>query len=196
MRNQMDNIRLRRDCEVISIPKGLRQTLAKDTDVGIVQERSGSFTVSTTNHAMYRVDAKDADALGLETSSPVAASAQFEGLSEELVWNTLRTIYDPELPVNVVDLGLIYSCEVKPKPDGYRKVSVLMTVTSPGCGMSEVLKSEVEQKLLSLPRVSEAHVEIVFDPPWDRSRMSESARLQTGADIGERQGFVQISRNR
>lgn len=192
----MDSIELRRDCEVISIPKGLRQTLTKGTNVRIVLERSGSYTVSTTNHGMYRIDAKDADALGLETSSPVTASAQLEELSEELVWNTLKTIYDPELPVNVVDLGLIYSCELMPKPDGSRTVSVHMAMTSPGCGMSEVIKSEVERKLQSLPQVSEAHVEVVFDPPWNPSRMSESARLQLGADIGDRQGFVQISRNR
>jgi len=191
----MESIELRRDCEVISIPKGLHQTITKGTNVRIVQERSGSYTVSTMNHAMYRIDAKDADALGLDTSSPIASPAQPHALSEELVWNILKTIHDPELPVNVVDLGLIYSCELMPKPDGSRTVSVHMTMTSPGCGMSEVLKSEVERKLLSLPQVSEAHVEVVFDPQWNPSRMSESARLQLGADIGDTQGFVQISRN-
>jgi probable FeS assembly SUF system protein SufT len=192
----MDNIALTRDCGAIAIPRGTRQTLPKGTEVRIVQERAGSYTVSAKNRSMYRIDAKDADALGLDVTSSVATPAQYSKLSEQLVWDTLKTIYDPELPVNIVDLGLIYACTIAPKGDGSHTIAVRMAMTSPGCGMSEVLKSDVEGKLLSLPEVSETHVEVVFDPPWDPSRISEGARLQLGMDVGGKQDFVQISRNR
>jgi probable FeS assembly SUF system protein SufT len=191
----MDNIELTRDCEVIAIPRGTRQTLPKSTGVRIVQERAGSYTVSAKNHSMYRIDAKDADALGFDVSSSGATTAKHGKLSEQLVWDTLKTIYDPELPVNIVDLGLVYACTIAPSGDGSHTIAVRMAMTSPGCGMSEVLKSDVESKLSSLPEVSETHVEVVFDPPWDPSRISESARLQLGMDIGGRQDFVQIFRN-
>jgi probable FeS assembly SUF system protein SufT len=192
----MDSIELRRDCEAISIPRGARQTLPKGTAVRIVQERSGSYTISTMNRAMYRIDANDADAMGLESTSLGSDPGRTGAFSEELVWITLKTVYDPELPVNVVDLGLIYDCTIAPKGDGTHAVSVRMAMTSPGCGMSEVLKSDVQNKLSSLPGVSEAHVEVVFDPPWNPSRMSEAARLQVGTDLRDRQTIVQISRSR
>lgn len=192
----MDAIRLRRDCEAISIPKGLRQTLAKDTAVRIVHQRPGSYTVSTPTQAMFRIDAKDADALGLADSSSVSVTSEKSELTEQLVQDTLKTIYDPELPVNIVDLGLIYSSEISSRQTGGRAIAVRMAMTSPGCGMSEVLKSEVERKLSQLPDVIEVRVEVVFDPPWSPSRMSEEARLQIGMDFGSKSDLIHISPNR
>jgi probable FeS assembly SUF system protein SufT len=187
----MESIKLRRDCDAISIPKGLRQKLAKGTSVDIIQERSGSYTVSTPARAMYRIEAKDAEALGFGASS----LAGEDDPTEQLVWKTLRSVRDPELPVNIVDLGLIYSCTISPAPAGHA-IAVRMTMTSPGCSMSDVLKSEVEKKLLQLPGVTEARVEVVFDPPWSPDQMSEEARLQIGLELGEKKDLIQISPNR
>jgi probable FeS assembly SUF system protein SufT len=192
----METVELRRDCEAIAIPSGLRQTLPKGTSVRIVQTRGGSYTVSTKVTAMYRIDAKDADALGFASPGAPDQPPQEGSLSEQLVWDALKTVYDPELPVNIVDLGLVYSCSFAPNPRGGKRVTIEMAMTSPGCGMSNVLKSDVESKLLRLPEVSEAHVEVVFDPPWSPSRMSEAARLQLGMDLESTPGLIQISPNR
>lgn len=193
----MDSIELSRDCEAIAIPKGLRHTLPKGTAVRIVQERQGNYTVSTATHSMYRIDAKDADALGIGDSHSASAAGGQSDLTEQLVLNTLKTVYDPELPVNIVDLGLIYSCTISPKAENGHTIAVRMALTSPGCSMSDVLKSEVERKLWQLPGVAEARVEVVFDPPWDPSRMSEEARLQVGMDLGaSKRDLIQISPNR
>ncbi len=193
----MDQIQLNRDTEVIAVPGGQRETLPAGTRVRIVQSRGGSFTVTTERYAMYRIDGADADALGL--APPGGAGTQIRQqqgpLTEAMVWDTLKTVYDPEIPVNIVDLGLIYSCEITPREDGGKAVSVRMAMTSPACGMSNVLKADVETRLLRLPEVKETQVEVVFDPPWDRSRMSEAARLQLGLDMeeGSRSGFVRLS---
>lgn len=192
----MNTIELTRDCEAIAIPKGFRQTLAKGSAVRIVQERQGSYTVSTPSHSMYRIDAKDADALGLADSSSGSEPPRQGELTEQLVWDTLKTVYDPELPVNIVDLGLIYSCAISAVAETGHSIAVRMAMTSPGCGMSEVLKSEVQKKLSQLPDVVEARVEVVFDPPWDQSRMSQEARLQLGMDFGGKPDVIQISPNR
>lgn len=179
----METTELKHDCEAIAVPSGLRQVLPQGTPVRIVQRRGGSFTVSSNAHAMYRIDAKDADALGFN-SPPVANDAAQQGpLSEQLVWDTLKTVYDPEIPVNIVDLGLVYSCGIAPREQGGNKVAIRMAMTAPGCGMSDVLKADVEGKLLRLPEVMEAHVEVVFDPQWNPSRISEAGRLQMGFDL-------------
>lgn len=186
----MDTIELQRDCQAVSIPKGLRHTLPRGTSVRIVQQRPGSYTVSTAAHSMYRIESNDADALGLgASSSPVQSE-----LSEQSILDTLKTVRDPELPVNIVDLGLIYSCAISSTPAG-PSIAIRMAMTSPGCSMSDVLKSEVETKLSQLPGVAAVRVEIVFDPPWDPSRMSEEARLQTGMDLGAKRNLVQILPN-
>ncbi|HUA92164.1 MAG TPA: putative Fe-S cluster assembly protein SufT [Terracidiphilus sp.] len=192
----METVELKRDCEAVAIPSGLRQTLPQGTSVRIVQARGGSYTVSTKITAMYRIDGKDADALGFDTTGAADQPKQQGSFREQLVWDALKTVYDPELPVNIVDLGLVYSCSFASNPQGGRTVIVQMAVTSPGCGMSNVLKSDVESKLLRLPEVSEARVEVVFDPPWNPSRMSEAARLQLGMDIEGTPSLVQISPNR
>ncbi len=190
-----DKVELRRDCEVIAVPSGMRQTLPRGTPVRIVQTRGGAFTVSNDIHAIFRIDGNDADALGL--APPSAATAKPQGpLTDELIWKTLKTVYDPELPVNVVDLGLIYSCAVGGDEQGGKSIAVRMAMTSPGCGMSNVLKADVESKLKRLPEVADVKVEVVFDPPWTQARMSEAARLQLGMDFDNSlaPGLVQISR--
>jgi probable FeS assembly SUF system protein SufT len=189
----METVELTRDCEAIAIPKGARHTLAKGTSVRIVQEREGSYTVSTPTRAMYRINASDADALGLANLSAPATRGE---LTEHLVWDTLKTVRDPELPVNIVDLGLVYSCSISSLAPDKHAIAIRMTMTSPGCSMSDVLKSDVEKKLSQLPTVTQAHVEVVFDPPWDPSRMSEEARLQVGMDLPGKPSLIQISSNR
>jgi probable FeS assembly SUF system protein SufT len=186
-----ESIQLSRDCPVIAVPSGRRETLPQGTPVRIVQQRGGAFTVSNELHAIFRVAPEDADALGLTAPAESLEQPQQEELTESLVWDALKTVYDPELPVNIVELGLVYSVDLTPAPQG-NAIAVRMAMTSPGCGMSNVLKSDVESKLLRLPQVAEAHVEVVFDPPWTPARMSESARLQLGMDHDSGSGFVQI----
>ena len=178
----MEAIELKRECDAIAVPSGQRQVLPQGTAVRVVQSRGGSYTVSTDVSAMYRIDARDADALGY---TPAAANAPVpQGpLTEQLVFDALRTVFDPEIPVSIVDLGLVYSCAISPDERGGKSVAVRMSMTAPGCGMSNVLKADVESKLLRLPEVREAQVEVVFDPPWSPSRMSEAARLQLGLDF-------------
>jgi probable FeS assembly SUF system protein SufT len=128
---------------------------------------------------------KDADALGLTppNGSQAAGSQDSRPFSEELVWEQLKTVYDPEIPVNIADLGLIYVCTALPVQGGGHRIDIKMSMTAPGCGMGNVLKADVENKLARLPDVKEVHVEIVFDPPWGPDRMSEAARLQLGFDL-------------
>ncbi len=190
-----DRIELKRDCDAIAVPSGLRRTLPRGTAVRIVQTRGGSYTVSNELHAMFRIAGVDGDALGLAPAGAGTGSKPQGELSDQLVWDALRTVYDPELPVNVVDLGLIYSCAIAVNENGGKSIAVRMAMTSPGCGMSNVLKADVESKLTQLPGVTEARVEVVFDPPWSPSRMSEGARLQLGMDLDDRSvpGLIQIS---
>ena len=190
-----DRIELRRDCEVIAVPSGLRQTLPAGTPVRIVQTRGGAFTVSNDIHAIFRLDGQDADALGLAPPRSTAPPPPKGPLTEQMVWDTMKTVYDPELPVNVVDLGLVYSCVITLAANG-KSIAIRMAMTSPGCGMSNVLKTDVESRLARLPEVTEAKVEVVFDPPWTPARMSEAARLQLGMDLDDTggPGLIQISR--
>jgi probable FeS assembly SUF system protein SufT len=172
---------LGRTCEVVEIPSGAVSTLPEGTPVRIMQSRGDSYTVWTDYGQMYRIDGKDADALGLQPASESAPAAPDTGeFSDQMVWDILKTVYDPEIPVNIVDLGLIYSCKVTPLDQDSRKIEIQMSMTAPGCGMGNVLKADVEGRISRLPSVKEVHVEVVFDPPWDMSRMSEAARLQLG----------------
>jgi probable FeS assembly SUF system protein SufT len=179
----MENIELKRDCEVIAIPSGTRQELPQGSTVRVVQKRGGNYTVSSDIHAMYRIDARDADALGFAVPAQGNEVTKHGPFSEQLIWETLKTVYDPEIPVNVVDLGLIYSCVITPHENGGNVVTIRMAMTSPACGMSNVLKADVESKLERLEGVAETRVEVVFDPPWNSGRMSEAARLQLGFDL-------------
>lgn len=186
---------LKRDCEVIVIPSGLRQVLPRGTLVRIMQARGGSYTVSSNIHALYRIDARDADALSLKSPPAMNNAGQQDSFSEQLVWDILKTVYDSEIPVNIVDLGLVYSCLITPHDQGGKNIVIRMTMTAPGCGMSNVLKADVEAKLKRLPDVMETHVEVVFDPPWNPGRMSEAAHLQLGFDLNDdrAQHLIRIS---
>jgi probable FeS assembly SUF system protein SufT len=171
---------LSRSCEVIEIPSGFVTQLPAGTAVRIMQSRGDSYTVWTDYGQMYRIEGKDADALGLESASHPSSPEDTREFSQQMVWDVLKTVYDPEIPVNIVDLGLIYSCSITSLADGSRKVEIQMSMTAPGCGMGNVLKTDVEARLSRLPSVKEVQVEVVLDPPWDMSRMSEAARLQLG----------------
>ena len=176
-------ITLSRTCEVVEIPSGISSTLPPGAVVRIMQSMGGSYTVATDRGYMYRVDARDADALGLSSmASEPAPPAQEGTVNEQMVWDQLKTIYDPEIPVNIVDLGLIYSCMITPLEQGGDKIDIKMSMTAPGCGMGNVLKADVQGKLSALPHVKDVHVEVVFDPPWHPGLMSEAARLQLGLD--------------
>lgn len=175
-------ITLSRDCEAIVIPDGYQVKLPKGSQVNIMQALGGDYTVSTTEGYMVRISGKDADALGKEASaSPeVGVPSTLEAPVEKLVWDQLKTCFDPEIPVNIVDLGLVYVCRIAPLPEGGNKAEVKFTLTAPGCGMGDVLKADIRSKILSVPGIKDVDVEVVVEPPWDPSKMSEAAKLQLG----------------
>jgi probable FeS assembly SUF system protein SufT len=176
-------ISLTRECEAIGIPSGVREVLPQGTTVRIMQSLGSGYTVVDNRGYMLRIDARDADAMGLAGEAS-AASAVVEGsFKEDMVWDQLKTVYDPEIPVNIVDLGLIYDCAIADIETGGKKIDIKMSMTAPGCGMGSVLKADVESKLARLPEVKDVHVEVVFDPPWNPSRMSEAAKLKLGFDL-------------
>ncbi len=175
-------IALTRDCEATEVPYGGVQVLPAGTKVRVTQSLGGTYTVSTEQGSMMRIEAKNADALGLMPESQATQPASLP-FSEKLVWDRLRTVYDPEIPVNVVDLGLIYSCQITQAEAGGHKIAIQMSMTAPGCGMGDVLRADIERKLSQLPEVREVHAQIVFDPPWTPARMSDAAKLQLGLDL-------------
>jgi probable FeS assembly SUF system protein SufT len=177
-------ITLSRACEVIEIPSGIRATLPAGAVVRIMQSLGSAYTVATDRGYMYRVDAKDTDVLGLSNAATAQAPTVHEGnFSEQMVWDQLKTVYDPEIPVNIVDLGLVYSCAITPLEQGGNRIHIKMSMTAPGCGMGNVLKADVESRLSRLPGVKEVHVEVVFDPQWHPGLMSDAAKLQLGFDL-------------
>ncbi len=175
-------VRFERDCDAVMVPQGEAVTLPAGSIGYITQALGGSYTVFVEGN-LLRIAGRDADAIGKE---PPAGIELPTGASDEdvetLVWKQLRTCFDPEIPINVVDLGLVYEAEVVAHPDqpGQRRVDVRMTLTAPGCGMGDILVDDVRSKLELIPTVAEADVELVFDPPWTRAMMSEAARLETG----------------
>ncbi|HEY8521665.1 MAG TPA: putative Fe-S cluster assembly protein SufT [Gammaproteobacteria bacterium] len=173
-------VTVQRDCPAVLIPAGEPVTLPEGTTGFITQALGGSITVYVEGN-LFRVAGKDADALGLEPVRPpdVPENATEEQI-EAVVWQQLRTCYDPEIPINIVDLGLVYECSIEPIAPGRRRVKIKMTLTAPGCGMGDILAEDVKGKVEIIPTVEEAQVELVFDPPWDRSMMSEEARLEAG----------------
>jgi probable FeS assembly SUF system protein SufT len=179
-----EEITLSRAVDSVLVPYGDKMPLPAGMKVRITQALGDTFTVVTDEGYMVRIAGKDADALGKEPptkapTGPVDTSVTKEEL-EEQVWDQLRTCYDPEIPVNIAELGLIYGCEVTPHPEGGHRVDIKMTLTAPGCGMGDILASEVDAKVRALPGVRETNVELVFDPPWELSMMPESARLALG----------------
>jgi probable FeS assembly SUF system protein SufT len=179
---ESEPVALVRDLEVVEIPAGTKATLPAGAHVLVTQTLGGNYTVMTVDGYLFRVDGKDADALGREVKAadPRLAQDADGPVDEELMWDQLRTIYDPEIPVNIVDLGLVYKCEIEKLETGGHKVDIAMTMTAPGCGMGEYLKSDVIEKLGQVPGVKQVDVEIVWEPVWDRDRMSEAAKLQLG----------------
>jgi probable FeS assembly SUF system protein SufT len=170
-----------RAVEAERIPDGLPIELPAGTAARVTQALGSSFTLLVHGQLM-RLRGIDADAIGLPRPAAPAidADATSKDDVEALVWQVLRTCYDPEIPVDIVELGLVYACDVAPLADGRMRVTIRMTLTAPGCGMGDAIANEVCDKLLVLPQVGEATVDLVFDPPWDRSRMSEGALLTLG----------------
>jgi len=181
--NDNEQKTLARDVEASIVPVGTKVTLQRGEQAYITQSLGGSYTV-IVNGNMFRIEDKDADALGLEAqATPVSTAASGPVTQEQLekqVWDALKTCYDPEIPVNVVDLGLIYDCHLTPIGGNNFKADVKMTLTAPGCGMGPVLAQDVQNKLISLEPIDEANVELVWDPPWNQSMMTEAAKLQLG----------------
>jgi probable FeS assembly SUF system protein SufT len=174
---------LSRDCEAIQIPSGQKTTIPEGTQGVITQSLGGSYTVATYQ-GLARVAEKDLDALGLEKPQTQAAqkpaSTTNGEASEEDVWNQLRQCYDPEIPVNIVDLGLVYDCRLIKKPEGGTKVEVKMTLTAPGCGMGPAIAHDAQSKILSIDGIDEADVQLVWDPPWNQNMISEAGRMKLG----------------
>lgn len=179
-------ITLTRDVEAVIVPAGDKVTLAKGEPAYIFQSLGDSHTV-VVNGNTFRIDGKDADALGLQVApKPAAPAATPSGkpiTQEELekeAWDSMRNCFDPEIPVNVVDLGLIYDLAISPLDNNSFKADVKMTLTAPGCGMGPMIAQDVQNRLISLEGIDEANVELVWDPPWNQAMMSEAAKLQLG----------------
>jgi probable FeS assembly SUF system protein SufT len=170
-----------RDCEAVLIPHGTPIRIPAGTAVYVTQALGGSVTVEVGGN-LARIAGRDLDALGFEPRQPAApAVAAGAGVAEDIVWDQLRQCYDPEIPVNIVDLGLVYECRITPLPEGDgHRVDVRMTLTAPGCGMGEFLVQDVRARLEEIPGVTEVNVVLTFDPPWHQGMMSDAARLQTG----------------
>jgi probable FeS assembly SUF system protein SufT len=176
-----DFILLRRNVEATQIPSGQLVHLPEGTPVSITQSLGGTFTVHASPGGLYRIGAADADALGKE--APEVAQVTFGPFSEELLWGALREVYDPEIPVNIVDLGLVYSLRAEPvEGEESRRVTVEMTLTAPGCGMGPSLAADARERLRVLPGVAEADVHLVWDPPWGPERISPAGRSKLGID--------------
>jgi probable FeS assembly SUF system protein SufT len=173
-------VRFERDCAAVMVPQGDAVTMPAGSVGYITQALGGSYTVFVEGN-LFRIAGKDADAIGKEAPEPLRLpdDAGDEEV-EALVWSQLRTCFDPEIPFNIVDLGLIYEATLRQRADGQRDIEVKMTLTAPGCGMGEILVDDVRSKLEAIPTIHEADVELVFDPPWGRHMMSEAARLETG----------------
>jgi probable FeS assembly SUF system protein SufT len=180
---ERENFILTRDVNIITIPDGTPGILPKGEHVMIHQSLGNNYTVVTEQGHMVRIAGADADALGKE---PHRLHALVSETSAEAVekncWEVMKTVYDPEIPVNIVDLGLVYYCNVRPSAagEGHNDVHVIMTLTAPGCGMGPVIQSDVEKCIRALPGVDSVNVEVVLDPPWSREMMSEVAQLQLG----------------
>ncbi len=181
----MDNLialELSRDCEAVQIPVGNTVVLPAGTMVDIAQTLGGAYTVRALD-GLFQISAKNADALGLETSDDKQAAAVAHGpVDEKTVWDTLRTCYDPEIPVNIVDLGLVYDLGIEELPEGGSKVFVKMTLTAQGCGMGPVIAQDAQEKVLAIPGVEDAQVEIVWDPPWHQSMITPAGRKILGLE--------------
>ena len=181
MSTSNEPVTLSRDVDAAMIPVGSKVTLQKGEQAHITQSLGGSYTV-VVNGNMFRIEGQDADALGLlQSTKPVCGGLPVsQELLEKEIWNQLRSCYDPEIPVNIVDLGLIYDCHIAPLAPNSHKIDVKMTLTAPGCGMGPMLAQDVQNRLLGLEGVDDVAVELVWDPPWNQAMMTEAAKLQLG----------------
>ena len=182
MKRHREDVLVRRPVRVECIPDGSPMDLEAGSLAQITQALGSSFTMLVQGQ-LVRLRGSDADAIGKKDPTPVVEHGDVAADDvEPLVWEALRTCYDPEIPINIVDLGLVYRCELRPftEEEGKLHVVIDMTLTAPGCGMGEVIANEVNEKVLNLPRVEECTVNLVFDPPWDRSMMTEEAKLALG----------------
>jgi probable FeS assembly SUF system protein SufT len=177
-------VTLERDCEAVLIPVGTPLELPEGTVVLVTQALGGSYTVNV-NGNLARIAAKDADALGFEIEDSVDETIEKEvtgdgSVDEDLVWDQMRTCYDPEIPINIVELGLIYECDITPLGADGNQVDIVMTLTAAGCGMGDFLAEDVRAKIYTIPNVTKVNVYVIFEPPWSQEMMSEAARLETG----------------
>lgn len=177
--HENEPIVVQRAVKAIAIPAGVEVNLKTGSVGYVTQALGGSFTVYVDGN-LFRIAGADADAIGMTAAKPpeLPPEASEEDI-KNVIWEQLKTCYDPEIPVNIVDLGLVYECELRSGEEG-RSVLVKMTLTAPGCGMGEVLVQDVREKVLMIPTIVRADVELVFDPPWNHTMMSDAARLQTG----------------
>jgi probable FeS assembly SUF system protein SufT len=176
-----EQVILERDCEATLIPFGNKITLKKGEEGHITQALGGSYTIMIRGN-LARIEGSDADAIGkVSEVQPWLEETNEDGqINEKAVWEAMKTCYDPEIPVNVVDLGLIYSCKISEDKNGGSNVEIKMTLTAPGCGMGDMIATEVKQKIEGVPGSHIVTVELVWDPPWDREMINEAARLQLG----------------
>jgi probable FeS assembly SUF system protein SufT len=171
---------LQRDCPAVMVPAGERVTLPAGQIGYITQALGGSFTLYVEGN-LFRVAGEDHDALGKPAPDPLTLPENAGDADvEKLVWEQLRTCFDPEIPVNIVDLGLIYDVALEHAADGTRTVYVKLTLTAPGCGMGDILVDDARTKLEMIPTIGEADIDMVFDPPWNFQMMSDEAKLETG----------------
>jgi probable FeS assembly SUF system protein SufT len=178
---QATSVELKRDCAAVQIPAGTGVTLPAGTAVDITQTLGGSYTVHAPG-GLFRIAPQDVDALGLERPAESAAANAAGAVDEKLVWDTLRTCFDPEIPVNIVDLGLVYDMQLAKLPSGNARVDVKMTLTAPGCGMGPAIAGDAQVKLLSLPGVDDATVEIVWEPQWHHSMITPEGKKVLGLE--------------
>ena len=179
--SERETIILTRDVNVVLIPDGNHGTLSKGKEVPIHQDLGNNYTVVTDHGHMVRISSADADALGKETHELHTLVSETDASAvEKNCWEVMKTVYDPEIPVNIVDLGLVYNCNVETVGEALNRVQIMMTLTAPGCGMGPVIQGDVEKAVRALPGVESVQVEIVLDPPWSREMMSEVAQVQLG----------------
>ena len=177
----MERLELTRDCEAVQIPSGTTATLEKGTEVYLMQSLGGTYTVQAPTYGgLFRIAGRDGDAIGKEPiADPVDTAAAAGGDLASQVWSVLKTCYDPEIPVNIVDLGLVYDMRIAPEGEQNR-VDVKMTLTAQGCGMGGSIANDAQNKLLDIPGVTEADVQVVWDPPWSPEKISEEGRTLLG----------------
>jgi probable FeS assembly SUF system protein SufT len=178
--SQNEPVTFTRDCPAVLIPAGEKVTLPEGSKGFMTQALGGSYTIYIEGN-LFRVAGRDGDAIGKPAlAAPEVPEDATEAEIESAVWQQLRTCYDPEIPINIVELGLVYECKIERSDAGQRVVKIKMTLTAPGCGMGEILAQDVREKVEVIPTVDRADVELVFDPPWNQSMMSEEARLEAG----------------